>query len=64
LGQIKVVDSKGKAVDMTPFSFDPEKDQGPAVDLGGDDHGHDHDHDHSHDADEKKSAPKKAAKKK
>jgi trigger factor len=62
LGQIKVVDSKGKAVDMTPFSFDPEKDQGPAVDLGGDDH--DHDHDHSHDADEKKSAPKKAAKKK
>ena len=59
LGQIKVVDSKGKAVDMTPFSFDPSSEEGPAVDLGGDDHDHDHDHDHSHD-----EKPKKAAKKK
>ena len=55
LGQIKVVDSKGKAVDMAPYSFDPSSEQGPAVDLGGDDH----DHDHSHD-----EKPKKAAKKK
>lgn len=59
LGQIKVVDTKGKTVDMTPFSFDPEKDQGPAIDLGDDDHGHDHDHDHAHD-----EKPKKASKKK